>query len=231
MCCRRRRIAGSRGFPPARASSTRPGERGRRARAAVHGTRISVPDRRSHHFDDLAGSWPRSAPHVARPAARLVINHRRRYWASRPSPTARCSPGAAPSTVFVHRASGFSDCERSAEGSWRWMADRGEWQIDNLAPEPRTVAVAIELQAFPGERAIAIDVNGHPIQEVLVQPAREWHRIGPLVLQAGANRLQFRPLTSPTVAADVLHNGDPRRLSLAVWTWKWLGPPVRSVKE
>jgi hypothetical protein len=47
------------------------------------------------------------------------------------------------------------------------------------------------------------------------------NRIGPLVLSPGAHELVFRASEAPTVADDVMKNGDRRALSFALGTWRW----------
>ena len=44
---------------------------------------------------------------------------------------------------------------------------------------------------------------------------------GPLRLAPGPHRLAWRPSGRPTVPDALLGNGDRRRLTVAVGTWRW----------
>jgi hypothetical protein len=54
-----------------------------------------------------------------------------------------------------------------------------------------------------------------------VEPSRRTYEIGPLTVNPGDHLLAFHPTEAPTVADDVMGNGDRRRLSFALGTWKW----------
>jgi hypothetical protein len=43
-----------------------------------------------------------------------------------------------------------------------------------------------------------------------------------MTLLPGRNALLFEPDGKPVVANRVLGTGDPRALSVAVWSWNWL---------
>jgi len=54
-----------------------------------------------------------------------------------------------------------------------------------------------------------------------VQPPRRVYPIGPLLVWPGDHELVFHPTEPPTLAGEVIDNGDPRSLSLAVGAWTW----------
>ena len=51
--------------------------------------------------------------------------------------------------------------------------------------------------------------------------SRRIYRLGPLTLVPGDHQLVFHPAEAPTVAGDVIDNGDRRPLSFAIGTWNW----------
>ena len=64
-------------------------------------------------------------------------------------------------------------------------------------------------------------LDGRHVQTFIVEPSRRIHQIGPLTVIPGGHELMFHPAEEPTAAGHVIDNGDRRRLSFAVGTWKW----------
>jgi hypothetical protein len=64
-------------------------------------------------------------------------------------------------------------------------------------------------------------LDGHPVQTLVVAPSRRIYRLGPLTIVPGDHQLAFHPAEAPTVAGDVINNGDRRPLSFAIGTGSW----------
>ena len=62
---------------------------------------------------------------------------------------------------------------------------------------------------------------GADVQTLVVEPSRRIYQIGPLTVIPGGHELVFHPSEAPTVAGDVINNGDGRPLSFALGTWSW----------
>jgi hypothetical protein len=65
-------------------------------------------------------------------------------------------------------------------------------------------------------------VDGQQEQTILVQPLRRTYHTGALSLTPGSHEVTFRPVEPATVADDAIGNGDRRRLSFALGSWKWI---------
>lgn len=129
---------------------------------------------------------------------------------------------AVPRPAFYTAAmSGFAAREHDHHWSWRWMGSEAAWVVVNTTGRAVAATLDLELSAFGHERRITLALNKVPVQELLVEPARRSYRVGPFVIQPGPNELRFGTSQPPTIADDVIHNGDRRALSLAVGTWAW----------
>ena len=82
----------------------------------------------------------------------------------------------------------------------------------------------LELKAFPGARRVEWLLDGRRLGELEV--AAEWRRydlpLGPLA--PGETTLTLACRGPAVVANDVLRNGDPRALCLAVGSWRIRAP-------
>ena len=110
---------------------------------------------------------------------------------------------------------------RDAERSWRWMGADAAWTIANTGDRPIVATLDLEMSAFHRARQMDVALDGHALQTLVVDPARRVYRIGPLSLASGGHELVFHPAESPTVAADLIDNGDRRPLSFALGAWTW----------
>jgi len=126
--------------------------------------------------------------------------------------------------IYTATMTGFWPRERNAEWTWRWMGKDAAWTIVNTTAQPIVATLGIELSAFYVARRMELLLDRRPVENVqplVVEPARRIYRIGPLTVSPGGHQLVFHPVEAPTVARDVIHNGDPRRLSFALGTWNW----------
>jgi hypothetical protein len=120
--------------------------------------------------------------------------------------------------VHVGGLLGFHPREYEGPATWRWMEQTGALRIVATRASQGTV-LALELKAFPGTRRVGWLLDGRRLGELEVAP--EWRRyalaLGPLA--AGDHTLTLACREAALVADDVLHNGDPRALGLALGGW------------
>jgi hypothetical protein len=123
--------------------------------------------------------------------------------------------------IFTATTTGFFPREHDSEWSWRWMAADAAWTIVNTSAVPLAAILNIELSAFDRARRMDVLLDRRVVQTFVVEPSRRLYEIGPMTVIAGTHELVFRPVEAPTVASEVIENGDRRRLSFALGTWKW----------
>jgi hypothetical protein len=128
---------------------------------------------------------------------------------------------AAPPPVYTEEMRAFSPREWEEGTTWRWMGHEASWRIVNGTGRPMVAAVDIEMQAFGGARRLELRLDGHEVQRLVIDGQRLRYRVGPLTLTPGDHDLVFHPTEPPTVADDLLRNGDRRPLSFAVGVWQW----------
>jgi hypothetical protein len=78
----------------------------------------------------------------------------------------------------------------------------------------------LELKAFPRERRVLFLLDGRPLGELEVGTDWRWYALPLRPLVAGETTLTLACSTPAIVADDVLQNGDPRALGLAVGNWR-----------
>lgn len=132
--------------------------------------------------------------------------------------------------VYVGALLGFQPREYEGATTWRWMEQTGALRV--IATREAAAAVLeLDLKAFPRDRSVEIFLDGRRLGEV--QVAGEWRRyelpLGRLV--PGDSLLTLACRGPASVADDVLGNGDPRALGLAVGSWRIeslrvVGPPA-----
>ena len=86
---------------------------------------------------------------------------------------------------------------------------------------PIVATLDVELWAFHRARRMELLLDGHRVQTLVVEPSRRIYEVGPLALTAGDHELTFHSPDAPTIADEVIGNGDPRALSFAVGAWNW----------
>jgi hypothetical protein len=95
------------------------------------------------------------------------------------------------------------------------------WTIVNTGAQPIVGALGIEVSAFNHARQMEMSLDGRPVQTLIVEPSRRMYRIGPLTVAPGDHELVFHPSVPPTLAGEVTHDGDQRRLSFAIGRSNW----------
>jgi hypothetical protein len=123
--------------------------------------------------------------------------------------------------VYTGAMTGFFPRERDAEWTWRWMGNDAAWTIANTGAQPVVTTLTIELSAFHRPRRMELRLDGRLVHDLVVEPPRRTYEIGPLTVNPGGHTLVFHPTEAPTVADDMIHNRDRRRLSFALGTWNW----------
>ena len=128
----------------------------------------------------------------------------------------------APAPV-VHTGlmTGFYPREYDKAGTWRWMRADASWTVVNRSDSTVLASCSIEIAAFDGPRRLTIFLDGAQVQTLTVPDQRGTYVVGPLSLSPGSHHLAFHSAEPPTVADDVLKNGDPRALSFRVGAWEW----------
>jgi len=133
---------------------------------------------------------------------------------------------AQTSAIYTETMAGFYPREQDAEWSWRWMGADAAWTIVNTGNRPIAATLGLEMSAFHRPRRLILLLDGRPVENVpalVVEPSRRVYRIGPLTVPPGDHELVFHPAETPTVAGNVVSNGDPRALSFALGRWDWTG--------
>jgi len=131
---------------------------------------------------------------------------------------------AQTSTIYTARMAGFFPREHDREWAWRWMGADAAWTIVNTSGQPIIATLGLEMSAFHRVRRMELLLDGRRVENVpalVVEPARRIYQIGPLTVFPGDHALVFHPAEVPTVAGEVINNGDPRPLSFALGTWNW----------
>lgn len=128
---------------------------------------------------------------------------------------------AAPAGVHLSPAEGFSWREYQGQRSYRWMGEGARLLLVNAAGEPLAGALVLELNAFPGPRALAVRLDGRPIAELALSTEPRPYSIDLPELAPGRHVLELETDGPAVVADEVLHNGDQRALAVAVGEWSW----------
>ena len=135
---------------------------------------------------------------------------------------------AQPPPIYTAAMTGFSPREHNAERTWRWMGNDASWTVVNTGAQPVVAVLSLELASFHRARRMELRLDGRHVQTLMVEPERRSYEIGPFTVIPGGHGLTFHPADSPTVAGDVIGNGDQRPLSFALGSWSWTvqgGPP------
>ncbi len=126
-----------------------------------------------------------------------------------------------PPVVYTSQTTGFYPREFDASSTWRWMGVAASWNVVNTGAAPVRISAEVEMGAVQGTRRIRLVLDGQEVQTLAVGEPLRVNRIGPLMLTPGAHEVAFHAMDAPTVARDLLDNGDPRPLSVRFGTWRW----------
>ena len=126
--------------------------------------------------------------------------------------------------IYTAAMTGFFPREYDGKRSWRWMGADAAWTVVNTSDRPIVATLDLEMASFNHPRRMTLLLDGRPVEKMLslvVEPLRRTYELGPLTIGSGEHELVFRPAEEPTVAGDVINNGDTRALSFAIGTWNW----------
>ncbi len=126
--------------------------------------------------------------------------------------------------VYTASMRGLFRREEDAEWSWRWMENEATWTVVNTGVEPAATLLHLELAAFHVPRKMRVTLDGVGVETIEASPVRRVYEIGPLTIRPGAHEVVFDSIEKPMKAGDVLLDGDRRRLSFALGTWRWTPP-------
>lgn len=129
---------------------------------------------------------------------------------------------APPPVVYTVGMKGFHAREYDETSTWRWMGADASWTVANRSERPIVAVVDVDMWVFHGPGRLTLLLDGKIVQTLTVAEPRGPNRIGPLALTPGDHELGFHPVDPPTVADDLLHNGDRRPLSVAIGAWHWM---------
>ena len=120
------------------------------------------------------------------------------------------------------RMRAFYPREYDETWTWRWMASEASWTIMNSGTSTIAATGDLEITAFNGPRSLRVLLDGREVQTIAVGSRRGIERVGPLTLSPGTHEVVFRATAPPTVADDILRNGDLRSLSFGFGAWRWI---------
>lgn len=126
-----------------------------------------------------------------------------------------------PAQVHTAELRGFQKVEHDEHARWRWMGADASWRVANSSLGTLVADLEVELAPLDGVRRLVVLLDGRQLQRLVVENPRRLYRIGPIALTPGSHELAFHSLDAPTVADEVLGNGDRRSLSVSFGTWSW----------
>jgi hypothetical protein len=122
--------------------------------------------------------------------------------------------------AYVVGLLGFYPREYKDEATWRWMGQTGALTLVNATDKSVSVALELELAAFPGARRVEWLLDGRRLDELEVVAERRRYVVPLGPLAPGAHTLTLACQGPAVVANEVRRNGDPRALCLAVGSWR-----------
>jgi hypothetical protein len=126
-----------------------------------------------------------------------------------------------PAPVYLELGPGFHLRQLHDDRSYRWMSQRGTIRLVNTTAATRLIALELVLHAMPTPRRVrfsfAAGADGE-IGPVGLEPTP--YLLPPFEVPPGGGTLELWSVEPATVADDVLHNGDPRSVSIALWEWE-----------
>lgn len=102
------------------------------------------------------------------------------------------------------------------------MGSETTWIVANTTGRAVTAALVVELSPFPGPRRVDVLLDGAAWQSLRVERSRRTYELGPMLIGPDGHAMTFRAAEPAIVADRVLHNGDPRALSVAFGNWRWI---------
>ncbi len=119
--------------------------------------------------------------------------------------------------IAVVGTTGFSRVERSPGSAWQWMAQQGDWTLQNSTGAPVTASLELDLAAFGANRQLAVALDDSEAQIIEVVRAGSVHQLAPWRITPGSHRVTFRALAS----AGRTPGRDARALTIMLRDWRW----------
>jgi hypothetical protein len=140
---------------------------------------------------------------------------------------------APPAPVHLEVGDGFWRRQRHDDRSYRWMGESGAIRVVNASGAPQRVALEVSLHAMPFPRTVRYELESGSSGEVgTVGLEPSPFLIGPFEIAPRGATLRLTSVEPASVADSVLHNGDLRELTVALWEWKiGVSPPNPDVRE
>jgi hypothetical protein len=136
---------------------------------------------------------------------------------------------AAPAEIYLGRWHGFSWREFAGARSFRWLGESGGWQLVHRGERRARLGLELELWSLGVPRELELELDGEPLATLHVARRPGRHVVGPFDLAPGRHRLAWRPGGAAQVPHELLHNGDLRRLTVALGGWRWLPMPASAL--
>jgi hypothetical protein len=131
----------------------------------------------------------------------------------------RVTPPAMRDTVSSTVAGfgqGFASSELVERVDWRWLlGNRGKLLVSVAGPR-RPIVLRFEARSFAKPRRLTVSAAGRRIKTLRLSARSPRKVVVPLVLGPGTHAVDLFATPGAVVADDVLHNGDPRALSVRV---------------
>jgi hypothetical protein len=121
--------------------------------------------------------------------------------------------------VYMVCGSNFYAAENWGGGNiWRWMDNDAELIVVNTNEEDISTNLSFSVISFAKLRNLEVRVNNVTVQNMSVAPgwSEENVVIPDITLHTNKNIIEFHTLEEPVIIDNVLHNGDTRRVGLAL---------------
>ncbi len=120
-----------------------------------------------------------------------------------------------PAELIMLPLTGFGDMEKQTDGSiWRWTGDKATLEFTNYTKETKTVDLNFMALAFAKSRTLLIKQAGVVVKRLTVPETRRSYQLTDLALPPGRTTLLLESVEKAQSIDSVLHNGDPRSISI-----------------
>jgi hypothetical protein len=128
---------------------------------------------------------------------------------------------ASPPSVYTAALLGYFQREHNERMTWRWMGSGAVWTVVNRSQNVVVTDLDLELWAFDRPRQLNLELDGRALPPLQVDAARHVYRLESLTLTPGEHHLNFSAAEPASPESTTQDNGEPRRLSVALGTWRW----------
>lgn len=114
--------------------------------------------------------------------------------------------------------SGFLGSEAFAGQTWRWIGSSTASVQVSVQGRLRTVLLSFNAISFDRDRRLTVRVDGHTVGTIAVPAQSPVPIYLPLFLGPGQHEVELTPSPGRQVVDAILHNGDPRSVSVRIST-------------